>query len=173
MELRELPYYDGELRGPRFHQVLAELAAEHWLARFPLGFVVLDRDAGEFFLRSRSATFPGRMVAEVFGVSEGPLREEIDRNILHIDGADHARLRGLVNHAFTPRAADQWRPLMREMVAVQFASIGSPCDVVAELCKPYPARVIATVVGAPVADAGRLAEWSNWIQRQFAPDFVE
>ena len=33
--------------------------------------------------------------------------------------------------------------------------------------------MIATVVGAPVEDAPRLAEWSNWIQRQFAADFVE
>ena len=35
------------------------------------------------------------------------------RNILHIDGDDHRRLRKLVNPAFTPRAADRWRPAMR------------------------------------------------------------
>ena len=97
MDLPELPYYDPELRGPRFHEVMRDLAEQHWLARFPLGYVVLDREAGEFFLRSRSTTFPGKKVAEVFGVTDGPLREEIDRNILHIDGAQHSRLRGLVN----------------------------------------------------------------------------
>jgi len=172
-DLPELPYYDPELRGPRFHEVLHALAAEHWLARFPLGYVVLDREAGEFFLRSRSTTFPGRTVAEVFGVTGGPLREEIDRNILHIDGPQHGRLRGLVNHAFTPKAADRWRPVIREAIAETFAPLVPPCDVVAELCKPYPARVVATVVGAPVDDAHRLAEWSNWIQRQFSADFVE
>ena len=173
VDLEELPYYDPELRGPRFHAVMRELAERHWLARFPLGYVVLDREAGEFFLRSRSTTFPGKKVAELFGVTEGPLREEIDRNILHIDGPPHARLRGLVNHAFTPKAADRWRPVMRENVAAVFETLTPPCDVVAGLCKVYPARVIATVVGAPVQDAPRLAEWSNWIQRQFAADFVE
>jgi cytochrome P450 len=173
VDLPELPYYDPELRGPRFHEVMRELAEQHWLARFPLGYVVLDREAGEFFLRSRSTTFPGKKVAEVFGVTDGPLREEIDRNILHIDGPQHARLRGLVNHAFTPKAADRWRPVMRAAVAEAFAALSPPCDVVAGLCKVYPARVIATVVGAPVEDARRLAEWSNWIQRQFSADFVE
>jgi hypothetical protein len=36
-----------------------------WLARSPLGLVVLDREAGEFFLRSTSATLPGRMLADL------------------------------------------------------------------------------------------------------------
>ena len=58
----------------------------------PLGFVALDRTAGEFFLRSRSFTFPGLKIAEIFGIDDGPLWEEIRRNILHINGAPHSRL---------------------------------------------------------------------------------
>ena len=52
-------------------------------------------------------------IAELFGIEDGPLLEEMRRNILHINGADHARLRGLVNPSFTPRAAERWRPAMR------------------------------------------------------------
>jgi cytochrome P450 len=37
------------------------------------------------------------MIAELYGIESGPLREEIDRNVLHVDGEDHARLRRLVN----------------------------------------------------------------------------
>jgi cytochrome P450 len=44
---------------------------------------------------------------------------------------------------------------------------------VAALAKPYPSRVIATVMGAPLADAGRLWDWSNWIQRQFGMNVVQ
>ena len=61
--------------------------------------MVLDREAGEFFLRTRSAIFPGMKIAEIFGVDEGPLYEEMRRNILHVNGADHTRLRSLVNPA--------------------------------------------------------------------------
>jgi cytochrome P450 len=170
MELPELDYMDPDLRGPRYHEEVARLRERGWLARSPLAYVVLEREAASFFLRTRSATFPGRQIAELFGISEGPLHEEIERNILHIDGADHRRLRNLVNPAFTPRAADRWRPVMRGFLSELWAGVpadGSPCDFVEAFAKPYPALTIATVMGAPREDAPRLAEWSNWIQRQF------
>ena len=91
------------------------------------------------------------------------------RNILHLDGSDHRRLRQLVNPFFTPRAADRWRPTMRgflEQLWAPLAGRGS-CEAVEELCKPYPSLTIASVMGAPLADAPRLHEWSNWIQKQF------
>ncbi len=35
------------------------------------------------------------------------------------------------------------------------------------VARPYPALTIAAVLGAPAADAPRLQEWSNLVQRQF------
>src|SRR5262249_7696188 len=81
----ELPAFDSvdpTLSGARFHATMRELATQSWLASMPLGFVVLEREAGEFFLRSRSFTFPGLKIAEIFGIDDGPLWEEIRRNIL-------------------------------------------------------------------------------------------
>ena len=169
LELPELDYLDPDLRGPRYHEIVAGLREQGWLARSPLAFVVLEREAGNFFLRTKSATFPGRQIADLFGISEGPLHEEIQRNILHIDGADHRRLRNLVNPAFTPRAADRWRPVMRGFLDDLWAGVPETgeCDFVADFAKPYPSLTIAAVMGAPREDAPRLAEWSNWIQRQF------
>jgi cytochrome P450 len=152
---------------------MRELSAEHWLATSPLALFVLDREAAEFFLRSRETAFPGERVAEVYGIQEGALKEQIDRNILHLHGDDHRRLRGRVNHAFTPKAADAWRPVMREYALQTFERLEPGDDVIGGLCKVYPAMTIARVVGAPVEDAPRLAEWSNWIQKQFAFDFQE
>jgi cytochrome P450 len=169
LELPDFDPADTELSGDRFHAVMAELATRSWLARIPLGYMTLDREAGEFFLRSRNATFPGQKIAELFGIDSGPLREEIDRNILHIDGEDHRRLRGLLNPFFTPRAADRWRPVMRRSLEDLFAPVETDgrAEFVTSLAKPYPALVIATIMGAPREDASRLAQWSNWIQRQF------
>jgi cytochrome P450 len=148
----------------------ADWAGGHrWLARGPYGYVVLDREAGEFFLRTRSAIFPGMKIAELFGVTEGPLWEEMRANILHVNGPDHTRLRALVNPALTPRAVERWRPAMRGFLAELFASVRSAgrCEFVGAFAKPYPSRTIATVMGAPLSDAPRLHHWSNWIQRQF------
>lgn len=158
---------DPTLRGPAFHEVMARAAAGGWLARMPLGFLTLDRDAGEFFLRTRSATFPGQLLAELYGIEAGPLREEIDRNILHVDGPDHARLRRLVNPFFTPKAADRWRPAMRGFLEQLWRPVEGGCEFVESFAKPYPSLTIAAVMGAPESDAPRLHEWSNWIQRQF------
>ncbi len=173
LELPEFEYLNPELKGERFHQTLKELRETGWLASMPLGFVVLDREAGEFFLRSRSFTFPGMKIAEIFGIDDGPLYDEIRRNILHINGADHSRLRGLVNPAFTPRAVERWRPFMRETIAKLFEPLNGQADVVEALAKPYPSRVIAKLMGAPLEDAEQLWDWSNLIQRQFGMTVAE
>ena len=136
---------------------------------------MLDRESAEFFLRTRSATFPGMKIAELFGIDDGPLYEEIRRNILHLNGEDHSRLRNLVNPAFTPRAADRWRPAMRSFLEQLWSPVAEEgrFELVAALAKPYPSLTIATVMGAPLEDAPRLYDWSNWIQRQFdAPSLM-
>src|SRR5213080_3957691 len=169
LELPALDVMDPALRGPRFHETMRELRAQTWLAAAPFGYVVLDRESCAFFLRTRAATFPGMKIAELFGVESGPLREEMERNILHLDGAVHSRLRNLVNPAFTPRAADRWRGAMRRFLEELFAAVAPAgrCEFVEAFAKPYPSLTIATVMGAPLSDAPRLHEWSNWIQRKF------
>src|SRR5919199_1937249 len=146
LEVPELDYLDPELRGPRFHERMRELRSRGWLAQSPLGYFVLDREAVEFFLRSRKLTFPGMKVAEVFGVTDGPLYDEISRNILNVNGPDHSRLRRLVNPALAPRAVERYRPAMRgflEQLVDAFAADGR-CELVADVAKPYPALTIAT-----------------------------
>ncbi len=85
---------------------------------------MLDREAVEFFLRTRAAIFPGMTIAQIFDVREGPLYEEMRRNILHINGADHTRLRSLVNPALSPRAVERYRPVMRELLEDSVAGTG-------------------------------------------------
>jgi cytochrome P450 len=174
LELPHFDYFAPDLRAGRFHEVMLDLRGRGWLARGDLGVFVLDREAGEFFLRSRATTFPGLEMAELFGVTDGPLAEEMRRNILHLNGEDHRRLRNLVNPAFTPRAADRWRPVMRGFVTDLLAGAlaAGACEFVADVAKPYPARTIAAVLGAPAEDAPRLHEWSNTIQRQFDAPFL-
>src|SRR3954468_11874108 len=173
LELPSFDYADPELRGERFHSAMRELREQSWIASMPLGFATLEREAGEFFLRSKAFTFPGLKIAEIFGIDDGPLYEEIRRNILHLNGPDHSRLRGLVNPFFTPRAVERWRPAMREFLTELFDSVDGEADAVEAFAKPHPSQVIATVMGAPLEDAGRLWDWSRWIQRQFGMKVVE
>jgi cytochrome P450 len=170
LELPQLDHTDPGLRGDRYQAAMAALDShEGWLAANPFGYTIVEREAAEFFLRTRSAVFPGLTIAELFGISEGPLYEEIVRNIININGADHGRLRKLVNPALSPRAVECYRPAMRRFIAELVGEAGGQVelDFVADIAKPYPAMVIAEVMGAPLSDAPRLHHWSNWIQRQF------
>jgi cytochrome P450 len=168
----DLPVFDysaPDFSADRYHQQLAQIGQQGWLAKSPLAYFVLDRDSGEFFLRSRATEFPGRQIAEFFGITDGPLADHIDANILNLTGEQHRRLRALVGPAFTPRRADRWRPAMRGFLEHLWSGVAASggCDFVAAVARPYPALTIATVLGAPQRDAGRLQDWSSWVQRQF------
>jgi cytochrome P450 len=169
LDLPAFDYTAPDFSADRYHQQLAETLQRGWLAKSPLAYMVLDHDAGEFFLRSRKTVFPGRQIAEFFGVTSGPLAEHIDANILNLTGEQHRRLRALVGPALTPRAADRWRPVMRGFLENLWSPVAAyrGCDFVAAVARPYPSLTIATVLGAPHQDAGRLHNWSSWVQRQF------
>ena len=169
LELPRLDYLNPEIRGDRFHETMHALAEESWLAAWDLGYFVLDREAAGFFLRTDKAVFPGTRLLELVGITDGPLWDSLSRNIISLNGDQHRRLRRLVHESFTPKAADRYRAAMRAILAELHAGLGGAgrCDFVSAFAKPYPARMIATVIGAPLEDAERLHRLSNLLQSQF------
>jgi cytochrome P450 len=170
----DLPVLDRPAPGfwaDGYHGQLAGLRARNaWLARSAQEqeYVVLGRDAAEFFLRCRDTAFPGREIAAAVEVDSGPLAAHIDTSIVNMRGEPHRRLRSLAGHAFGPRAADRLRPVMRGFLAHLWTRVGAygGCDFVPAVAKPYPSLIVATMLGAPHQDAGRLREWSSWMRRQ-------
>ncbi|MGN6676333.1 MAG: cytochrome P450 [Streptosporangiaceae bacterium] len=169
LDLAEIDISDAGLAGDAYHERLAAARKHGWLVKSPISYVVLDRQAGEFFLRARQTAFPGREIAELFGITGGRLAEQIDANILNLTGDRHRRLRALVAPAFTPRAAARWRPVMREIAASLWADLAArmECEFVSWFAGPFPARTIAAVIGAPQQDAAVLHRLSSLVQRQF------
>jgi cytochrome P450 len=170
LDLPEIDYNMPGFGPETYHELLGEARQRNWLAHSPLAYIVLDGESGDFFLRARQTTFPGRQIAELFGITSGPLHENVENNILNLTGDKHRRLRSLIGHAFTPKAADRWRPAMREFLAQLWDDLGADAaaaEFVSAIAKPYPSRTIAAVLGAPIADADRLQHWSSMVQRQF------
>ena len=110
-----------------------------WLVGCPFGFIVLDRESGEFFLRSKQTEFPGLTIAELFGIDEGPLHEEIVKNIITLGGADHRRIRNLVNPALAPRAVARYRPAMRRFIG-ELLDVAPPPGPAASSSPSSPSR---------------------------------
>src|ERR1700749_2961124 len=150
LDLPEIDYNQPGFGPETYHDQLAKAREHGWLAHSPLAYIVLDGESGDFFLRARQTTFPGRQIAELFGITAGPLHENVENNILNLTGDKHRRLRSLIGHAFTPKAADRWRPAMREFLAQLWDDLGPGDDAatefVAAIAQPYPSRTIAAVL---------------------------
>src|SRR5687768_13650154 len=69
--------------------------------------------------------------------------------MLFSDPPDHTRLRNLVNKAFTPRAVENMRPRVQEIVDELVDSVQSAghMDVIADLAYPLPVIVICEMLG--------------------------
>jgi cytochrome P450 len=174
LDLPTFDHTDPSMVGPRFHEVLNGLRESSWVARVDLGYVLLDREAVNWILRCRDARMPAVEILELQGVTAGPMHEQLAGNLLNLHGEEHRRLRGLVEAPFTPRAAERLRPAMRRHLDALWAPIAGSdgCEFVSALAKPYPARMIAEIVGAPIEDAERLGEWAYWLQSVFDPSAV-
>jgi cytochrome P450 len=172
LEVPKWDYTDETITGPRFHEVMLGLAEQSWIARAdPVGWIVLDHEAVAFFMRTAQANFPGILMLEVQGVTEGPMWDRMKGNLLDLRGDDHRRQRKLVQHAFAPKEADKLRPLMRQELEKMWDAVAADgqCEFVDAFAKPYPARMIAGVMGSPLEDAPQLGHWANLIQKQFDP----
>src|SRR2546423_14961675 len=132
LDLPHFDYTDPDPRGDRFHDRMRALREESWIARSDFGFVVLDREAANFFLKSKSAEFPGVKMFELLGITEGPLHESLSKNIITLNGDQHRRLRTLVHDEFTPKAAARYRPAMRQFLEQLFEPVAGSgrCDFV-------------------------------------------
>ena len=172
LTLPKLDLSDPGLKGELWHAGMRSmLDSGNWMAEAPLATVILDREAGEFFLRNKSSVFPGVLIAQIFGIEDGPLYEQIVNNIINVNGEAHRRLRGLVNPSLSPRSAKTYRPAMREFLEALWSDVEGETefDFIEAFARPYPSLTISRVMGAPPQDAPKLHDWSMWIQRQFDP----
>ena len=100
------------------------------------------------------------------------LVEMYSRWMLQLDGDDHARLRTLVNAAFTPRSVEHMRVQIGAIVDGLLTRGVKPdgrIDAVADLAYPLPLIVICQMLGVPTADQDRVKEWCEQLLPSFSP----
>jgi cytochrome P450 len=94
-------------------------------------------------------------------------------NMLDRDDPDHARLRRLVQKAFTPQRVEAMRASVQTLSDGLIDRIlvkGGTFDLIGEYALPLPVEVISELLGIPVKDRGRFAKWSNaLVQNMMTP----
>jgi cytochrome P450 len=120
-----------------------------WYARTSYGIAVLRRrQASELIshpsLRQGSFAWPGH-----HGITSGPFADWWANWVLNKEGADHRRLRKLLNPAFSRRMVEAMRPRFRALAIELVDSFADRCrcEFMAEFAEPYAARVIAHMLG--------------------------
>ena len=172
----ELPFLDtvGMERQDAIDAIEAA-RARHWLARTEVGYSVTRYADVTAILRDKRFHSALSMLPRMSGIEDSGYMAQRRQSILSMEGEEHARLRRLVAPAFTPASANRLRPTMREVVGElvdRFADRGE-CELVADVCEPYPIPIICELLGAPPQDWKLFSGWATDIFRIFNANLVE
>jgi cytochrome P450 len=168
----ELPEVD--MFGLERAEAIAEfdrIRGDAWIARMPFGYMVMRYEDVVSILRDRRWHSAISVMPQMMGTEDVLDRGERE-SILSMEGPGHARLRRLVAPSFTPKGADRLRPFMRDVVnglVDTFADNGR-CELVDDVCDPYPIPIICELLGAPKEDWKLFSAWATDIFRIFNND---
>lgn len=159
-EIRSNPY--------PFYEQLRNQDPIHWDEE--LGFWVLthysDIDAlytDERFSRAQGLMRGFQRLSAADGQIAEPVYHSFSKTVFYADPPYHTHLRGLMNHAFTPRRVERLRPYIHKIVneLLDVAQTKVEMDVIHDLAYPLPVMVIAELLGLPVEDRARFKKWSD------------
>ncbi len=94
--------------------------------------------------------------------------------MLTSDPPAHTRLRKLVSKAFTPRAVENLRPRIQQIVdeLLDEAETRGSMDLPVDLGFPLPVIVIAEMLGVPAEDRGMFKKWSDEVVATLGGPFI-
>jgi cytochrome P450 len=80
-----------------------------------------------------------------------------------MDPPEHTRLRTIIAREFSSRRVELLRPRIRDIAAALLDEIDpdTSADLMKTFALPLPLRVICELLGIPVEDAPRIADWSE------------
>ncbi len=89
--------------------------------------------------------------------------KSLERNMLDLDGPDHARLRGLIHKAFTPRLIEQMRDQIQVLTdeLLDRAEPKGGMDGIADFALPLPLTMIGRILGIPAEDNQKFHHWTK------------
>ena len=145
--------------------VIDRVREASWLVRTPVGGLVIGREHVQSLMADRRLHSSLLDFMRLQGVTDGILHDRMRHSLLATEGEDHTRLRKLVSRAFTPRAVDPHRAVMRATLDALLAPVlpCGRCDFMVAIGDHYPIQVMCHLLGVPGDDHEDFAAWNNAI----------
>lgn len=104
-----------------------------------------------------------------------PFRRFQDNVFMDMEGAAHARLRGLVSKVFTPRQVESLREKLEATTHALIDAVPqhAPFNFVSEIAEPLPVAMIADLLGIPEPIRPNLRPWSAAIVRMYEMNYTD
>ncbi|MCC6436040.1 MAG: cytochrome P450 [Acidimicrobiales bacterium] len=162
LDLPTLDAFDPAFVADPF-RAIHELSLRSRLARSPFGVIVLRYEDCQAALRDPRLHQGIQRLQDLQQITDERFLARRGQSLLTIEGDEHTRLRKLVSKAFTPRATDRLRPLMRRTIDALLDPVTplGRADFVADISAPYPIPIVCALLGAPPEDLDRFDRWAE------------
>jgi cytochrome P450 len=158
LDLPHLPMETSAFAADPFPHFEAARAQHPWLAHSVFGLVVTEYGAMKDLLAiDGSLRTANDGVVAIMGAKGAPSGRFFEANIFNQQGDAHRRLRDALAPIFTPRHANEIRPLMREVID-ELLDAWAPMGrfEFQEFASYFPISVLSRMIGGPVEDIPRL-----------------
>jgi cytochrome P450 len=158
IELPLLPIDTPEFSADPQPFLEAARAQHPWLARFSQGYAVHGYDAHVDLLADDENLIPGLgPIVDFYGMRGTLWGRFMEEMVLSATGDLHTRLRASVQHAFTPRRANQVRPMMQQVIG-DLLDDWAPKGAFdfAEFAAYFPITVMFGLLGVPSEPVHRI-----------------
>jgi len=145
------------------YQALRENDPVHWDPFLHAWVVTGYHDVITVLHRYSADRTPTPEQLSAMGCSElNSIAQVMVKQMLFMDGAAHARLRGLASVAFTPARVEKLRDHVQEITDRLLDGLEGKdsIDIISEFAEPLPAIVTAEMLGVPTSDHPQLKDWS-------------
>jgi cytochrome P450 len=142
-----------------------------WWAHTPIGIAVLRYQECLALLRDWRLRHGSVDRLAACGRTSGLFADWLRTMLLNLEGHPHQRQRRLVSKAFTRRSVDALRPFMRAKAHELIDDVGGngSCEFMTAFADPYPAWVIAELLGVPAERFGAFLGWATDMGLGFSP----
>ena len=170
LDLPQIDLFDPEYaRDP--HATYLAAREKSWIARYQFGYLLLDYESMRDFLRDdERCREPNLDLVRMWNAQGTAFERFTAHQLVALRGEEHHRIRKLVAPAFTPMAADRHRQFMRETLEEIIDGVnGQDCEFT-ELSARYPITVMCRLIGVPIEDVSRFADWLEPQEAAFGQD---